>query len=761
MTSPTTASVRRACNAEEITKAVLPGVIGDAVAAGSGPMTIQALIDLCVRMQPVLAAEKRDSTLCVTPLISELVVDGKVVHLKLVNGRFGAAYVRVSDERQRSARSVVQKVAEGQDQSRRRRGGRTASTPDGYSEEEQLNRQIRYYLGKGMAFKIYSDAGITGEFPTNDPHLIKRLLVGKANRYRKIFTQTMLDETSVQKRTPEEIKAMREYLENRCERIQQGWLSETAAEESTELGTRAKLRLRGRPRSQTFFRQGLTQMWQDIETDLVHTTAVSDRSRLCRSADLETEFLQLIALHKVRLHGCIEDLSTLDVGDPIKKGMSFLIASVNEYRLEEIAGHCLRGVLQLLEGGNPSGVLAWWLERDDAGRAALIDEYIEVVERIVNLAVSGLGEGAITSRLHEAEVRVDGKSLTKAQIRYVLNSDAVLGQQKFFGIMWNVFPPVIAAEKMEQLRALRDGRAKTMANLHDPRTWAEHLFTGVFRCWCGKPLIYTHTTKDRQRTGSTGYYGCKAAHKTADGGPEHSWLSEHKVKAFFDSLLMHHPDIISSALASGNDHLRRQEAECAVAEGQLRAAQQAFQIREDKARATVEKSMAAIISPASPGFTDAVTAAVNAMLDVERQELHALEQRLMRLGLQQTGATQAKTVLATLGEAGQWSDLDTFPKNRILRALFERIDVYPIGRRGQPTLGGYIDIKVAGVETHLPPVRLRRLNRKSVDLPTVGQWIDDMLSVETIPAKTFPQVALPVDPATTQLPDEQPDRLIN
>ena len=154
--------------------------------------------------------------------------------------------------------------------------------------------------------------------------------------------------------------------------------------------------------------------------------------------------------------------------------------------------------------------------------------------------------------------------------------------------------------------------------------------------------------------------------------------------------------------------------------------------------------MALIISPASSGFADAVTAAVNAMLDAEKHELHALEQRLMRLGLQREEGTQAATVLSALAAAGNWDDLDTFSKNRILRSLFERVVVYPIGRKGQPSLGGYIDIKLAGVETHLPPIRLRRLNRKSVDLPSVGQWIDEMLSGEIVPAKTSPNDILSV-----------------
>jgi len=68
-----------------------------------------------------------------------------------------------------------------------------------------------------------------------------------------------------------------------------------------------------------------------------------------------------LVAHGTKLVGLIEDLSTLDVSDPLKKGFAYLIASVNEYRLEETAGHSFRGILQMLESGHPHGRPPWWL----------------------------------------------------------------------------------------------------------------------------------------------------------------------------------------------------------------------------------------------------------------------------------------------------------------------------------------------------------------------------------------------------------------
>ena len=155
-----------------------------------GAMTLEQLLALCVRLQPVEAARREDSDLCVTPLITRLIVDGELVDLTLKNGRWGAGYPRVSGEVQRAAGSTAGKTARKgrqrkstqqvmQMQQRVVTGPEEASdflpkvkgTADGYSEEEQLVRQIRHFVRQGLAFKIYSDCGLTRRVPQQRPAL--------------------------------------------------------------------------------------------------------------------------------------------------------------------------------------------------------------------------------------------------------------------------------------------------------------------------------------------------------------------------------------------------------------------------------------------------------------------------------------------------------------------------------------------------------------------------------------------------------------
>ena len=694
-------------------------------------MTIEELIRWCVRMQPEEAAELGDSALCVTPLITSVIIDGRQVELRLIDGRFGAGYTRVSDEMQRSAYSVIMPS----ETVPQRAGRRAKRTPDGYSEEEQLNRQIRYFAGQGLAFRIYSDAGITGEYPTNDSILIKSLLDKKAARFRKIFERTLLDETSLQRRSDDEVRAMRAYLDRQCARIRQGALSDQEADESDELGERAKLRLRGRPRSRVFYRQAFTQLWRDIGENKVHTVAVSDRSRLCRAADLESAFLGLIAAHATRLHGTIEDLSSLDVSNSINKGFAYLIASINEYRLEEIAGHCLRGILQLLESGKPSGRVPWWVERDEDGGVHLIEGRDQVVRKIVSLSLMGLGEGAITRKLRDEGDWVDGKPLTKTQVRYVINSDALQGYQRFYGLKWKVFPEVVDAETMAELRGLRDQRAEKLTNLHDTRTWASHLFTGLLRCACGNPLIFSHPSKARREGGDVGYYHCKAHDKDANEGA-HAWVNEDHVEAFFDDLLRHNPDVVSKALSAGGDQRQRQMAHRSVIEAELRGARQRHRERECLARAKAAESVEGLgIKPGTAAFEAAVNSTVAALLECEGREIAELEGQLVQIGLQQREDRQTARAIDAAEELRRWDELDVLTKNRLLRALFEEVVVHSLGDRVRPGRGGFIAIKLSGIDGYLPPLRLRRGQRRSVLLPTVAEWIESMLGGE---GNTFP-----------------------
>ena len=719
-------------------------------------LTMERLIDHCLRMCPDEAARKGDSTLCVTPLVTRLIIDGQTHELDLEKGRWGALEVRVSSNPQRSAlfQQIVEEERKVQDAARG--GGRKrAIKQDGYSEEEQITRGIRHFVRAGQAFKIYSDAGVTGEYPNNDPSLIRRLLDKKVARYEGIFRKTLLDETSRTFWTPTETAQLEAYLAQTLRNIRRGQVSEDllvagkVTASSTDGGGPSLFnreddgqegvggtaptvtRRRGRPGNKVFFRQGFTQLWQDI--GMVHTIAISDRSRLCRDADLETATLERMAQHGTRLVGLMEDLSSLDVSDPLRKGLTYLIASINEQRLTEIAQASFKGTVQRLRSGRPGGKPPWWLMRDEDGRTLVREEMRPVVERIVELSLSGLGARVIQGRLYADGVCVDGKPLSLMQVQYILTHDVLAGKQTLLGLSWDVYPRLVDDETLADLHRGRKARAEKTEHLRNERSWAQHLFTGVLRCACGARMVCSRPTKARREAGESGYYRCEALNKDKKADAVHAWLNERHLEAFFAEIFRHHPDLVSRALSVGDGRALAASARRQHLEGRLALAEVAYAAREVQARAQAEAAAAGLnLSAASAGYDSVVAGLMESLLVEEASARQALALELSQARMEAGENRRAARALAAAEELGGWDDLDIPTKNRLLRVLLDRVVVYAMGRmRPGRGCGGYLEIWLAGVDTPLPPVRMKRGKGKTVLLPTPAEWIADMFSSGT------------------------------
>ena len=667
-------------------------------------LTVQQFIDLCTRLQPVRAAEDKDSDLCVTALIEYLIVDGEITKLSLIDGRWASLYVRVSDDGQRSSKS-----------------GKAVA--DGFSEDEQLERGVRYFISKKQAFKVYSDCGISGDYPIDDDALIRRLLQGRAARYRKIYTRTLLDETSLLRRSEAEIVSMNAYVDGQCAKILQSNVSEEDIYTSDELGVRQKLRLKGRPRKQVFFRQGYSQLWQDIEQDKVHTIAASDRSRLNRAADLETEFLQRISQHNVRLHGLIEDMSTLDVSDPLRKGTTYLLASVNEYRLEELAGHSFRGKIQALADGSTSGRLPWWLQRTKEGKAEIISGADDIARKMVNLYLSGLGYAAIATRLDKENVRVGGKRITSRQVNYMLDSDALIGIQWQLGLAWCIFPALLDEETLQDLRCKRNKRAHAIKNLHETAQWADHLFTGVLHCCCGARLIYNAPRKTDKEKGRGGYYRCLTRNEQQGDDSTHAWINEDTLDAFLSEILRHNPNLLTGEFGSElGDPISQSMARRSLLQEQLTQAEREFEAQEKEAKIKAEQLAVGMgMKVGAPGFKEAVAGIVKGFMGGKQEELDTLRHDIDGLSGQISDDRRKRELAAAVQRLQGWDNLDNTTRNRLLRTIFERITVVPMDK------GGYLDIELSGIDVHLPPVKMRRVKAKQITLPTPKEWLMDML----------------------------------
>lgn len=684
-------------------------------------MTVREIVDYCLAMDPRKAAALGDSSLCVTPLITCVIDDDGPHELSLVDGKWAGLKVRVSSLKQRSNRAARR----GDTKRNRRKGnGRgRRSKEDGYSEEDQLIRGIRYMISKGYAFKIYNDSEITGEFPANKPHLIQRLLKKKTDRFRRVFETVFLDPNSLTRRPPEQVASMRAYLEERICQIESLVTDEASLYTPTGEGLNeyVKRSRRGRPRTKAMFRQAFTQLLDDIADGFVHLVAASDRSRLNRDADMETEFLQTVASKKVRLVGVIEDMSHIDVASPLKRGISYLLGSINENKLEELATCVMRGKLQALESGRPPGTIPWWLELDDDGFAVLRDDCEQVVRRIISLALMGYGDRLIAGKLREEGVEVDGKPIEPNMVWRFCHLDPLQGNVRYFGLKWRIYPVLIDdPDVIRELGELRARNRDGVSPLHTISEWSNHLLTGITRCCCGRSMRMNDGKCSAQGEWLH-YYSCSKSNKKTDGSGNHGSANAAKLEAFVGDLVAHNPLLLTGALSAslGAGETTERIARRALLEEHVERLSEQLKSKEVLSRQSAEDAAKTLgISPESERFDTYVAETVRLMHEPELAELEGLKRELAANNADCARARQNERFNAAVAELGGWDNLDVLTRKRLLRSVIESITLYP------RKLGGKAVIKLVGIDTPLPPVWFAYGRGSELFVPTVGEWIE-------------------------------------
>lgn len=404
---------------------------GNGLAEDTQPRTREYMIERGKRLEPKQALELHngDQALkCTTPVFTcWLGQDGEKVDLTRDNDRVGVVYVRVSTDQQRARRygqvhatdmdvageesAEVAEAAAGkidfdEEAPAESRDEMRGKVQDGYGEQDQLERGIDYFLDKKQAFLIISDAGLSGGWPWSEPTLIRDLFCRRAERYWRVFHKVFLDDKA--RFTVEQKAGAREYLHQRVEDI-------VAGVETLEPEWEARYirpgRERVRARTKTVkYRPGLTQLVKKLPA--IHTVAVADLSRLCRSNDIRVALGRQLGISRTLVVGTFDSLDYLnDAEDSLSDSvMGFIMARIAEARLQEVLSGAIRGIVAMLHAGLPHADLAQWLERDrdkktGAVRGIKVDEHTArpVLEAIRHFK-AGLGYGSIVKAMDADDI---------------------------------------------------------------------------------------------------------------------------------------------------------------------------------------------------------------------------------------------------------------------------------------------------------------------------------------------------------------------
>jgi len=640
------------------------------------PLTVEEIIRIGTELQPIEAAKNpafRYDRLCTTLVYRQVLVDGKVVDLALKDGRHGAAYVRVSTPEQRSY--------EGQG--------------DGFSEPDQLDRVINFFVRKEMAFQIFSDCGLSGSLPTADATLVEKLALKKAKMYKSVFTAVFLDN---RKYSADEIAGMREYMELEVARLLKGGV--LVGEEG--LVDAEPPKFRAQERKQVQFRPALTILLANLPQ--IHTLAITDMSRLTRSDTLFSEISDQLEKHEVTVEGVIESLAWINDKEQLGSVLTAKVLSVvSEFKIREVLLGTLRGSLARLESGRPYGTCPSWFDHSKDGTPKLNPEKAAIIRHIIELYLQQDegGEGSfhkVTTILANENIRAPkGGAWNTSTITNFLANPALIGKQKVFGKLWPVYDRLIDDETWHRIREKVERRSANIPK-YTIKNPEGYLMTGLIRCQCGKLLGWHQRGTERPQ------YLCRSMGAARRETAPHITLSANDVDAFFNDLMSRRRDVIARAfrsdedLASARRDVARIEAEIATIV-QKRASNSAH-VREAAEKTVLD---AYGMTESDQAYEETV---VQAQAILERDSLR--EERRLQDDLRSQRRRLAAMISGEDRSALEkqlvcWPKMTTLEKNRYLKKIFEPFEVLD----NPPDERMTVHVKAPGGTDLFPSIKIR------------------------------------------------------
>jgi DNA invertase Pin-like site-specific DNA recombinase len=256
---------------------------------------------------------------------------------------------------------------------------------------------------------------------------------------------------------------------------------------------------------------------------------VESLDRVSREAilDAQATFLQIVnaGITLVTLKGNPREYSRETVNaNPTDLLISLLemirAREESETKSQRIKADWLKKREKASKGEAITSLIPAWLKRD--GKAfEVIPERAEIVRRIYDLTLSGLGQHAITSVLNKEGIKPFGSGKRqrwdRSYVHRILNSSTVIGtftphrmiqgRREPMEPIEGYFPAVVSRETYEAVRAL-DRQDRTAP----PREVAS-IFSGLVKCeQCGGPMVRT-----RRGTREKGFYYSFSCHNAKIG----------------------------------------------------------------------------------------------------------------------------------------------------------------------------------------------------------------------------------------------------
>lgn len=634
--------------------------------------TLDEVIETGARLHPKRAIGRQNLTsvdACSTPVITRITLgDGTIKDLALVGERYGAVYCRVSTDEQAGGRKKrnrddsTRMLRIQEKQERVRRG--EIEEAEGLSVRDQISRNVKHFIEKGQAFRIFSDISLGGGLPPMIPNLITSMWVTKAKSYRKAYNTVFnLDKKWTIETAPDELAKQRiAYRDQQYEMYKRGGYK-TDAHGIT--GTVEKLPKKVRERSKPYYRPALTALIDSLTH--IHTVAVTDISRLSRAHELTVEMMKRFGEHSTEIVGTIESAAMYnDAEEDFGADLSSTIMSKNaERKLTEQAMGAMRGFLRKLEDGKAATVLPWWLRKGADGKPERIDERVEIVVDAAHRYLAGETLYQIADRLNKQGIPSPFGTKWQYQIwRKWLGERAIIGRLSFYGTEWDIYPHLIPDALWERIQPRLRERGETYARRVEKKH-PTRLLIGLLRCSsCGKSMHHKYSGSKRGQA----MYGCATGHPTLPADTLDGFFSDLMEGYSAELLDTMQAGLRGQALREEIEALRARQEEVAceiAARRETARAEQVLRAKEFLRKDTIDEQAEYIRLMIEVGIREAL----GLLYEEEKAITETLKERQEQYDL----LLPSSAIDALREQSGRWSDLDPEEKNQVMKQVFESV----------------------------------------------------------------------------------------
>lgn len=302
-------------------------------------------------------------------------------------------------------------------------------------------------------------------------------------------------------------------------------------------------------------RDAMQEMLDEIRNNKITAVYAYDQERIERETSFWLEFCTIVIKNNVKYY---ENSKEIDLTDPSNIMSTTMKSAFSTYYAAQTSIKVKESIIRNAEKGKTRGLLPYGYEKDKDGFVVIVPSQAEVVKRIFDLSLSGLGTYSISNILNEENIPTKFNSFkgkitkkgdkyqgerkfNKSEVKWRGNViyDMILNESykgiKRVGKIVIDIPPIISTSKWEKTNKNLEKNKKIVG----PKTQYHYLLNGLVTCsHCERPMVGKKRLK-----GNDYAYKCSGKNYPNPSCNESRGISIPKLETFIIKHLFEYQDL--------------------------------------------------------------------------------------------------------------------------------------------------------------------------------------------------------------------------